>query len=191
MLKISSIICTLLVLAVVYAQDQAPKVDLCDLQAKVNDAVNGFSPDGQKAARTIFLDVQHELSNIIQKYFALVKTQNAATLTKLQNAEGGKLTSFLNAIGFYNATAFTGGQVDLCQIQTDMVGAYSKMQPSSQSTINKVAKYYLAQAKPELQGLSKVILNKDQALIFQLYKSEKMEKLMALANVMQSAFSIQ
>ena len=181
----------LLVIAFVNAQDQAPKVDLCDLQSKINDAINGFSPDGQKAARTIFLDVQHELSNIIQKYYGLIKTQNAATLAKLQNAEGDKLTSFLNAIGFYNATAFTGGQLDLCQIQTDMNGAYNQMQPSSQATINKVAKYYLNQAKPELQGLAKVILNKDQSLIFQLYKSEKMEKLMALANVMHSALSVQ
>ena len=92
------------------------------------------------------------MSNIIQKYFGLIKTQNAATLSKLPNAEGNKLTSFLNVIGFYNATAFTGSQVDLCQIQTEMVIAYSQMQPSSQATITKVAKYYLSQAKPEFRS---------------------------------------
>lgn len=192
MLKIVSL---LLVLVVALASSQSttpapPVMDLCVLQSKIDEAIGGFSPDGQKAARTIFLDVQHELSTIIQKYYGLVKTQNAATLAKLKATEGDKLTTFLNSIGFNNATAFSGDKVDLCQVQTSMKSSYTQLQPSSQATIVKVAKYYMGQAKPDLANIAKTIMNKDQGLIFQLYKTEKMDKLMALANVMQSAMSV-
>lgn len=166
------------------------KKDLCAFQANLNTAISGLSSGGQQAARQILLDVQHELGKVLQNTYAQIKKDNSATLDKLRKAEDDNLNKVFTAIGFNNETAFSGSQVDLCQIQTDGVAAFSKLSNSTQATLLKIAKAYLEKAKPQLQGLSNTIMSKDQGLIMQLYKTEKMDKLMALANLLQTAMSL-
>jgi hypothetical protein len=166
------------------------KTDLCAFQANLNTAIGGLSSSGQQIARQILLDVQHELGKVLQNTYAQIKKDNSATLEKLKAAEGENLNKVFTAIGFNNETAFSGSQVDLCQIQTDGVAAFSKLSNSTQSKLMKIAKAYLEKAKPQLQGLSNTIMSKDQGLIMQLYKTEKMDKLMALANLLQTAMSL-
>ena len=163
-----------------------PKFDLCDVQSRLLGAINGFSPDGQKTAKKVLLDIQHELSKVIQKQYSAIKAQNGATLAKLQATEGTRLNSFYESIGFNNATAFSGSQVDLCQIQADMSSSFKKMQPASQVTITKTATYYFNQARPDLNNVANVIIKKDQEDILQLYNTEQQSKLMILANVLES-----
>ena len=166
-----------------------PKTDLCNIQSRVIGAINGFSLEGQKSAKKILLDVQHELSNVIQKQYTAIKAQNGATLAKLQATEGVKLTAFYSSIGFNNASAFSESQVDLCQIQADMNAALNKMQPASQLTITKTVAYYLNQAKPDLNNVANVIMKKDQGVILQLYNTENQSQLMILANVLESVIN--
>ena len=166
------------------------KTDLCTFQANLNTAISGLSEGGQQAARQILLDVQHELGKVLQNTYAQIKKENSATLAKLRAAEGENLNKVFTAVGFNNETAFSGSQVDLCQIQTDGLAAFSKLSNSTQTTLLKISKAYLEKAKPQLQGLSNTIMSKDQGLIMQLYKTEKMDKLMALANLLQTAMSL-
>jgi hypothetical protein len=163
-----------------------PKLDLCDIQNKLIDAINGFSAEGQKSSKKVLLDVQHELSNVIQKQYSAIKAQNGATLAKLMVAEGAKLSAFYKSIGFNNETAFSGAQVDLCQIQTDMNDSFKKMQQASQLIITRTANYYFNQAKYDLNNIANVIIKKDKEIILNLYNTEIQSQLMIVANVLES-----
>ena len=188
MLKFISIISTLLVLFAAFAFAEN-KVDLCALQSKVIDVVSKFTPSGQTAVKKIFLDIQHEFSNVLQKEYAKIKSENADTLSQLQAAEGNKLIAFLNAIGFNNASALSGSQVDWCQIQTDALSSYNQMSASSQASIISIAKKAMIDAKSDFQSMPAKISNKDQALIAQLMKTESMENLTALAKLFRNSMS--
>ena len=163
------------------------KFDICLFLSQANAAISALTPEGQQTVRQIFLDVQHESSGVIQKLFTSIRTENNATLASLQAAEGDKMTSFWNAIGFNNATAFSGNQVDWCQIQTDALASYKQMSSASQETIVSIAVTAMNQHKQEFKAIPQNVLKKDQALIQQLMKNEKMENIMALINLFRGA----
>lgn len=164
--------------------------NLCVFQGKLNQAIGAFSPSGQASAKSILVDVQHEVGKLLQSTFTQIKAQNNATLIKLANAEGPKFQTFLNAIGFNNATAFSGDLIDLCVIQKDGLDTLATFSNKTQATIKAIGKLYMEKAKPQLNSLTNSIMSRNQNAIMQLYKTEKMEKLMALANLLQSFMSI-
>ncbi len=182
MFKLISFIWTLLAVST-FAENSNQKVDMCALQSKVNNVLSRFTTEGQTTVRQILLDIQHEFSDVLQKEYSKIKSKNATTLSQIQAAEGDKFTSFLNAIGFNNASAFSGAQVDWCQIQTDALGSYNQMSAPSQAQIMLIAKSAMQDAKSDFFDIPRKVAIKDKALIDKLVRTESMENLMALARV--------
>ncbi len=186
-MKVISIIFVFILVIGVALADNNQQKDLCDMQNKINEIVKRFTPKGQTVVKNLFLNLQNQFSNVLQKMYANIKSDNTDVLANLTAAEGDKIEKFWNAIGFNNNTVFSNQQlVDLCQLKTTVLSSLNALQPSSRATIVQLFIPALKDSKTDFQNIGTNFKPKAEAAFKELRKTEKMRNILALKNFLES-----
>lgn len=163
-----------------YAVDMSNVDEVCSKQSQISSLIKQLSPSGQNATMSILKDIQLLSSAAYQIIFKKVKSQNAASFTRLNKTDPVNFKILTNFFDSKTNTDLT----DVCESKKAEQALLTGFSEKNQSSV----KYFLKQINDKysavLKHLATVVQTLNSDFVSQLMKNENMSLLASLAKLL-------